>query len=741
MNKLLVHVRAPVLTLSGYGVHSRQIMDFLLSDSRFEVFLESINWGGCAYIHNDPRLNEYYKCILKFQRAKEQNTKFDLSIHVSIPNEFQRTSQFNIGVTAGIEVDRITRKWVEKCNEMDLIIVPSKFSKNVLTGTVYEWMNPQNGQRGEFRIIKPVEIIPEWFEELLEVPNLNLSFDTEINFLHVGQWGNKGTFGEDRKNIADLIRLFYSTFKDNSKIGLVLKANIINNSEEDFFHIQKRLTEIKSNFKDAKCKLYLIHDTLTPEQMWSLYKHPQIKAFVSLTHGEGYGLPLLEAAAAGLPVIATDWSGHVDFLRKKHGYIPLEYDLVEIPECQVWDEVIDKGSRWAKVRDENVIKRLRKFADSPTLIIKEARKNIEWLNKNFSKKVILNKWKEFFDKLISVEEPSSNSKKVNTYLLQKQKAVKALEKDLPKVDQKEKAVYIMPRSAGDVLISTAIVDSLIVNRHPKNQCAFFFVTSEQYKELTQKLVEDHNIHVLSFDDRFMNQELLSEIFDYVYSPGINVQYNFSNWLLGNGEYSVRLLEEFAKNCNLTPREITKYKFPISMDFDIVNDPYIVFSPGGTKPAKTYKYWDDVLKNLKEALPEVVFVQVGTKDEKLYDDCLDYRGLNFSQTLGLLSKAVMCLSVDTFTAHAAAATETPHVVLYGSTSPHTVTPILLGNNRLQILIETPDRHGCKNPCYKDNCYNLKDGRNCISEIDPEAVYNTVLMMVEKLNEQEEKNVKN
>ena len=39
---------------------------------------------------------------------------------------------------------------------------------------------------------------------------------------------------------------------------------------------------------------------------------------ISFTRGEGYGLPLVDAAASGLPIVATNWSGHLQFLSKGH---------------------------------------------------------------------------------------------------------------------------------------------------------------------------------------------------------------------------------------------------------------------------------------------------------------------------------------------------------------------------------------------------------------------------------------
>ena len=59
--------------------------------------------------------------------------------------------------------------------------------------------------------------------------------------------------------------------------------------------------------------VYLLHGSLSTEEMNRLYNHPKVKSLVSLTHGEGFGRPLLEASMTGLTVIASAWSGQLDF--------------------------------------------------------------------------------------------------------------------------------------------------------------------------------------------------------------------------------------------------------------------------------------------------------------------------------------------------------------------------------------------------------------------------------------------
>lgn len=748
MNKVSVFFRGPVLTQSGYGVVSRQIFEFLINDDRFDLYVDATNWGRTSHIHNWKYQQKVYECVSKLQQLRAQNggndPQFDICLIHSIPNEFERKGQVNIGVTAGIEVDRVTKEWIDKSNQMDMIVVPSNHSKEVFEKTEYKWRNKENGQEGVLKLSRPIFVIPHWFEEPTEFSPLELEISTDVNLLFVGLWG-PGGFGEDRKNVADLVRNFYETFsKKEESVGLVLKVSRGQINNEDYKATVKSLSEIKQNFGNPKhCKVYLIHDNLTDEQMWSLYKHPKISSYVTLSHGEGFGLPTLEAHAAGLPVVALKWSGHQDFLREKKGFLPIECGLTEIPESAVWPGVMDKGSRWAKAKDEVIQKALRKIVKDHKKYRDSVDKN--WLLENFGKESGLKYWKDLFSKfLVEESQTESTDTPVNKENPEKTRALDEL-RNLVNQEDEQRVLYIMPRSAGDVLLSTAIVKSLIVNRH--FDTPFYFATTEEYKPLLKKLEESfQNFKVINYHDLMMHSELTSEVWDCVYNPGVNVQYNFSNWLLGNGEYSVRLVEEFAKNCNLSPAEVCDYEYPEG-SCDLEPGTYITFSPAGSKSAKDYGNWDDVLENVKSMVPGVKIVQTGLLSEKAYygDGVLDYRGKSYEDTISLIKGAKCHIGVDTLTAHIAAAVQTPHVVVYGSTSPLTVTPVILAKRKkplLQYLVDSPTRttlHGCKNPCYKDQCQKPVGGKNCMTTgVSAEVVCNTIYLLLSKLEEESNEN---
>ena len=133
-----------------------------------------------------------------------------------------------------------------------------------------------------------------------------------------------------------------------------------NNCRVDNFHTRATLSNVLSNpdYADRKCKIYLLHGYLKDQEMAALYQHSKVKALVSLTHGEGFGLPVFEAAGYGLPVITTEWSGPCDFLfapvgkkngkkKKKAMFAKVNYDIKPIQDHAVWDGVLHRESMWA----------------------------------------------------------------------------------------------------------------------------------------------------------------------------------------------------------------------------------------------------------------------------------------------------------------------------------------------------------------------------------------------------------
>ena len=361
MKKLML-ICAPVTSRSGYGDHARDLVHSFIKHDKYDIKILDVRWGECPRNALDVN-NKMDRLLLdRILPEPKLDKQPDIYVDIRIPNEFQQYGKVNIGITAGIETSIVSEKWLEACNKMDLIIVPSKHSKDVFLNTIYEKIqNLPNGEQqkiGDLKLEKPIEVVFEGADEVYKplkndeigskfFDMLNKKIPEKFAFLFVGQW-TSGGYGEDRKDIAKMIKVFYESFANKSKQpALILKTNGATFSILDKVEILKKIKNVKDKFPlDWKLpNVYLLHGDLSKEEMNYLYNHPKIKSMVSLTHGEGFGRPLLEATMTGLPVIASGWSGQLDFLDRDKSLL-LQGSFEKVPKSMVWEDIIVKDSQW-----------------------------------------------------------------------------------------------------------------------------------------------------------------------------------------------------------------------------------------------------------------------------------------------------------------------------------------------------------------------------------------------------------
>ena len=338
MKKILIN--GPLLSNSGYGEMSRFALNVLKEyQDKFDIYVNILTWGQTGWMHEET---DEYTLIRNLRIKTEQyvqstgnKPQFDISLQITIPNEWKRMASSNIGYTAGIETTHISPAWLEPSQQMDRIITISNFSRDVFLNTTF-----QDQAGNQHKVTTPIEVVHFPVREVSAKP-LVLELPSQFNFLIVNQWG-------PRKNMEMLISSFIEEFR-NEDVGLVIKTNQANDSQIDRDRVEGALKALIASKGEKKCRIHLVHGRLTSEEMDGLYSHPKIKAFVTATHGEGFGMPIFEAVNAKLPVIATDWSGHLDFLSidDKKMFAKVDFELKQIEPQHVWQGVMEANSGWA----------------------------------------------------------------------------------------------------------------------------------------------------------------------------------------------------------------------------------------------------------------------------------------------------------------------------------------------------------------------------------------------------------
>lgn len=383
-----VVLRAPVLTQSGYGVHSRQVARWLIGlaeANQINLTIQCVPWGDTTWFTNGDSLEGLISKIFKYSGAEVQDA--DVSFQVILPNEWQNIAKYNVGITAGIETDRCHPAWINAVNSMDAVVVPSEHAKKCFTNTG--------------RINRDIIVIPESFPDVLnQEPDLEkFEFNTDFNFLVFGQL-TAMNFQDDRKNIFNTLKVLINTFKDKEDVGIILKSNVGRSTIMDFKHIQGVLTAaLKSIGHKGSPKVYLLHGNMSDDDLRDLYKHPKVKALVTMTRGEGFGLPILESAACGVPIAATRWSAHTDYMTRD-SYLNIKYDLVEISDSKVDGNLFIKGMKWAEASEKSASEELEKLYKYYSVYDKRARAHQEVILESHSFDSIQGKYQEHFYKLL-----------------------------------------------------------------------------------------------------------------------------------------------------------------------------------------------------------------------------------------------------------------------------------------------------------------------------------------------------
>lgn len=430
MNKPLLVYQAPVFTRSGYGDHARDILRSLFTMDKYDVKIVPTRWGNTPQNQITPD-SEFGKQVFA-NVITELNRKPDIFMQMSVANEFEPKGNFNIGITAGVETTILPKEFIDGGNKMDLVIVPSEFTKNLFTSTAYQEKNKDTGEiLAEHRYTKPVEVLFEGVNtEIYANPIETLSeldtIETDFNFLFVGHW-LKGDLGHDRKDVGMVIKTFATVFKylpKEKRPGLIVKTSHAGFSVIDRETTREKIDDVLKPLGNDAPSVYLLHGDLSDNEMASLYHHPKVKAMVSFTKGEGYGRPLAEFCMTGKPILVSEWSGHVDFLPKDHTVF-LQGELTPVHESSA-DKFLMKESKWFTVNYSDAANKLYKTFNEYELHLKQSKGLKENINKNFTLKKmddvflkLMEKYDKGVPKMIPFNLPKLNKTKMELPKLNK----------------------------------------------------------------------------------------------------------------------------------------------------------------------------------------------------------------------------------------------------------------------------------------------------------------------------------
>tara|TARA_Y100001970_G_scaffold165442_1_gene202235 strand:- start:5260 stop:6456 length:1197 start_codon:yes stop_codon:yes gene_type:complete len=380
-----VILKGPILTNTGYGVHTRQVFKALLSRNDIDLYVQPTLWGNTSWILDSEFDNGIVETILKYCQKSKSSSMYDVSYQVLLPNEWTTIAKKNVGITAGFEADIVKKSWVIMCNKMDLIITPSDFTRNAFIKTSIE---------NNINLKTDITVINEWYYDSFNSKTYNDYFLNELRFdkniLIIGQITSINEIS-DRKNMLKTIRIA-SKFVEDKDIGIVLKVNMSNYSSTTFNNIKDILkNEVSSNVLN---KIAIISGSLTIDELKSLYSHKKISCMLSGTRAEGWGLPFIESACCGLPIIATNYSAYTEYLG--HDFLGIDYDLVIFNHD---NQFTDKNTEpcWADFNVESMLSCLKEFFSNEEKYINKANNRKILIKQNYNMSIIIEDYKKVFE--------------------------------------------------------------------------------------------------------------------------------------------------------------------------------------------------------------------------------------------------------------------------------------------------------------------------------------------------------
>lgn len=324
---------------SGYAISSRKIIKELLKKQVFLAYKYLYGAGSPYPIEEPPNYGDY---IIESEIIPNTFGSSPTQVVYGQGDMFYKNDgKYKIGFTM-LETDQIPPDWVEQANRMDEIWVPSNF-------------NVETFMRSGVK--RPIHVMPLGVDIDYFHPQITgFPVKNHFTFLSIFEWG-------ERKAPEVLLRAFNDEFKASENVMLLCK--VLNNDSD--LSIEREVKNLKLNPKGGKI-VFSVNENIPTYQLGSLYR--SANCFVTSSRGEGWGMPILEAMACGLPVIATNWSAHTCFMNENNAF-PLATDglVPAIAKCPYY-----KGFQWANPSYDHLRYLMRFVFDNPQIARAKAEK-------------------------------------------------------------------------------------------------------------------------------------------------------------------------------------------------------------------------------------------------------------------------------------------------------------------------------------------------------------------------------
>lgn len=333
---------------SGYAVSAKNFM-LALDKQGVDVRYRYVYGRNTPVPYKESGVSDDYR--INVIRKRKMKKGYPQVVYGVADVFHKNDGRYKIGYTM-LETTGIPDSWVKECNRMDEIWVPSTF-------------NVKTFRDSGVRV--PIYVMPLGVDTGYYNPDVvSYKKHDKYTFLSVFEWG-------ERKAPEILLKAYSRAFKGTDEVVLVCKVN----NNDSSVHVENEIRKLGLP-EDGPEIVFIYNTEFDDYQMPTLYRSAD--CFVTATRGEGWGMPILEAMACGLPAIATDWSAQMDFLNENTGF-PVEVEkLVDAhAKCTYYE-----GFQWAQVKEEHLIQRMRYVYEHREEAVRMGQRACEYVQKEFT---------------------------------------------------------------------------------------------------------------------------------------------------------------------------------------------------------------------------------------------------------------------------------------------------------------------------------------------------------------------
>ncbi|MEF3274045.1 MAG: glycosyltransferase [Chloroflexus sp.] len=263
----------------GYSVSSAELA-LQLDKLGVELFYRPTPWHMPACLTH-PRLQEIAARPLPAHAPQVSYDQADLF--------YTEHDGYRIGYTM-LEVNGLPGEWVAACNSMNEIWTPSRWGLETFAAA---------------GVKRPIHVMPLGYNPDLFHPHGPAQrLDDRFTFLSVFEWG-------ERKAPDLLLKAYCAAFRRSDDVVLIVRTDNFDRS----ISVTQQISSLNLP-SDGPPIVFLYNQRIA--DLGALYRSAD--CFVLVTRGEGWGLPILEAMACGIPVIATNWSAQTEFFHEGVGF-------------------------------------------------------------------------------------------------------------------------------------------------------------------------------------------------------------------------------------------------------------------------------------------------------------------------------------------------------------------------------------------------------------------------------------